>query len=65
MVSHTTLVFMRYTIPEWLRRNSKDKKCLANCSLIFCDDNQDMDITTVVESLMSLFIEQVKQYQQM
>lgn len=60
MISHTTIVFVRYIILEWLRRNSNDQKTLGELFFMFCDDIQDMDLTTALESLMSLFIEQFK-----
>lgn len=57
MVSHTTIVFTRYIILEWICRNSNDKKTYGELFYMFCDDIQDMDLTTALQSLMALFME--------
>lgn len=59
MISHTTMVFTRYIILEWLRRNHNDEKTLGELFFMFSDDIQDMDFTTALQSLMGLFIEQL------
>ena len=59
MVSHTTIVFTRYIILEWIRRNRNDQKTYGELFFMFCDDIQDMDLTTALQSLMSLFVEQL------
>ena len=59
MISHTTVVFTRYTILEWIRRKENDERSFGELFYMFCDDIQDMDITTALQNLMSLFIEQV------
>jgi hypothetical protein len=59
MISHTTIVFARYIILEWLRRNKNDEKTFGELFFMFSDDIQDMDFTTALQSLMSLFIEQI------
>lgn len=57
MVSHTTIVFTRYTILEWIRRNKNDEKTFGELFYLFCDDIQDMDLTTALQSLMALLVE--------
>ncbi len=59
MVSHTTIVFTRYIILEWIRRNQNDQKTYGELFFMFCDDIQDMDLTTALQSLMALFVEQL------
>lgn len=59
MISHTTIVFTRYIILEWLRRNKNDEKTFGELFFMFSDDIKDMDFTTALQSLMSLFIEQI------
>ncbi|MDY4838944.1 MAG: IS4 family transposase, partial [Lachnospiraceae bacterium] len=59
MVSHTTIVFTRYIILEWIRRNQNDQKTYGELLFMFCDDIQDMDLTNALQSLMALFVEQV------
>lgn len=57
MVSHTTIVFTRYTILEWIRRRENDQKTYGELFFMFCEDIQDMDLSTALQSLMSLFVE--------
>ncbi len=59
MISHTTIVFTRYILLEWLRRSEKDDKTLCELFFRLCDDIQDMILTTALQSLMSLFVEQL------
>lgn len=59
MVSHTTIVFTRYIILEWIRRNQNDQKTYGELFLMFCDDIQDMDLTSAPQSLMALFVEHI------
>ena len=58
MVSHTTIVFTRYTILEWIRRKENDEKTYGELFFMFCDDIQDMDLTKALQSLKALFVEQ-------
>ena len=57
MVCHTTIVFTRYIILEWIRRNENDQKTYSELFFMFCDDIQDMDLTSALQSLMALFVE--------
>lgn len=57
MVSHTTIVFTRYILVEWLRRNQNDQKTYGELFYMFCDDIQDMDLTNALQSLMALFVD--------
>ena len=59
MVSHTTIVFTRYTILEWIRRNQNDQKTYGELFFMFCDDIQDMDLTNALQSLMAMFVEHI------
>lgn len=59
MVSHTAIVFTRYTILEWIRRKEKDEKTYGELFFMFCEDIQDMDLTTALQSLMALFVEHI------
>lgn len=54
MVSHTTIVFTRYILLEWIRRNQNDQKTYGELFFMFCDDIQDMDLTNALQGLMSL-----------
>ena len=57
MVSHTTIVFTRYIILEWIRRNQNDQKSYGELFFMYCEDIQDMDLTNALQSLMALFVE--------
>ena len=59
MVSHTAIVFTRYTILEWIRRNENDEKTYGELFFMFCEDIQNMDLTTALQSLMALFAEHI------
>jgi len=55
MVSHTTIVFTRYILLEWIRRNENDQRTYGELFFMFCDEIQDMDLTSALQELMSLF----------
>ena len=55
IISHTTIVFTRYIILEWLRRKQNDQKTHGELFFMFCDDIQDMDLSNALQGLMSLF----------
>lgn len=59
MISHTTLVYCRYILLEWLKRDDNDMKTWGELFLMYCDDIQDMDLTTALESLMGLFVDPI------
>ena len=61
MVSHTTIVFTRYIILEWIRRNQNDQKTYGELFFMFCDDIQDMDLANALQSLLALFVEQISE----
>jgi len=46
MVSHTAIVFTRYTVLEWIRRNQNDQKTYGELFFMFCDDIQEFDKTS-------------------
>ena len=49
MVSHTTIVFVRYILLEWIRRNQNDDRSYGELFYMFCDDIQDMDLTNALQ----------------
>lgn len=59
MESHTTIVFTRYILLEWIRRHQNDQKTFGELFFLFCDEIQDMDLTNALKSLMALFAEQL------
>jgi len=52
MISHTTIVFSRYLILEWERRNTNDDRALGGMFLLFSDEVKDMDLKTALRQLM-------------
>ena len=56
IVCHTSIVFVRYILLEWIRRNKNDERSYGELFYIFCDDIQDMDLTNALQSLMALFV---------
>ena len=59
IVSHTAIVFTRYTVLEWIRRNTNDQKTYGELFFLFCEDIQDMELTDALQSLMALFVEHI------
>lgn len=60
MISHTTIVFTRSILLEWLKREEHDVKTYGELFYQCCDDIHDMDFKTALQSLMGLFVEQLK-----
>lgn len=60
MVCHTTIVFTRFILLEWLRRQQNDEKTYGELFFRLCDDIQDMDVTRALQSLMALFAKHLK-----
>ena len=59
MVNHTTNVFTRYIILLWINRNQNNQKTYGELFYMFCEDNQDMDLTNTLQSLMALIVEHI------
>ena len=56
-ICHTTIVFTRYILLEWIRRNENDPKTYGILFFDMCDDIQDMELVDAFKSLMKLFVE--------
>ena len=52
MISHTTIVFTRYLILEWERRENNDDRAFAGMFFLYCDEVRDMDLITALRQLM-------------
>lgn len=59
-VSSTALVFTRFILLEWMRRKHNDKKTIAELFFVCCEDIQDMELSTALHSLMSIFATGIK-----
>jgi hypothetical protein len=55
MISHTTLVFTRYILLEWSRRNEQDPKTIGHLFFLMCDEIKDLDMFTALKELLELF----------
>ncbi|WP_335871148.1 IS4 family transposase [Bacillus sp. 2205SS5-2] len=55
MISHTTLVFTRYILLEWSRRNEQDPKTIGCLFYLMCEDVKDLDMFTALQQLLELF----------
>lgn len=56
-VSSTAIVFTRYILLEWLRRKANDPKTICELFYVCCDDIQDIELCTVLSSLVTIFVE--------
>jgi hypothetical protein len=56
MISHTTLVFTRYILLEWNRRNEHDPKTIGHLFFLMCEDIKDLDMLTALQQLVELFV---------
>jgi len=54
-VSSTALVFTLFILLEWMRRKHNDEKTIAELFFVCCEDIQDMELSTALRSLMSIF----------
>jgi hypothetical protein len=52
MISHTTIVFSRYLVLEWERRNNNDDRTFGGMFFFYCDEVKDMDLKTALQQLM-------------
>lgn len=56
LVSHTTLVFTRYILLEWMRRKEQDPKTIGQLFFLMCEDVKDVDVITALRNVFSIFI---------
>lgn len=52
LISHTTIVFTRYLVLEWERRNNCDDRTFGGLFYLFCDEVRDMDLKRALQHLM-------------
>ncbi|MDT3700873.1 MAG: transposase [Thermincola sp.] len=60
LISHTTVVFSRYLILEWERRQHNDDRSLGGLFYLFCDEIKDIDLKTALQILMQFFLDLTK-----
>ena len=54
LISHTTIVFMRYMLIAWQMRKEVDPKTFGNLFYELGEDVQDIDFVTALQSLIDL-----------
>ena len=52
MISHTTIVYTRYLVLEFERRNNTDDRTFGGMFYLFCDEVKDIDLMTALRQLM-------------
>lgn len=57
LVSHTTIVFTRYLILEWERRENNDERSLGGLFYYFADEIRDMDLKSALQQLMAFVLD--------
>jgi hypothetical protein len=57
MISHTTVVFSRYLVMEFERRQAGDARTLGGLFFLYADEVRDLDYQTALQKLMSLFLD--------
>ncbi|EGW37735.1 hypothetical protein DOT_4368, partial [Desulfosporosinus sp. OT] len=57
MISHTTIVFTRYLILEWERRQNNDERSLGGLFYLFADEVMDLDLKTALRQLMTFVLD--------
>jgi hypothetical protein len=56
MISHITIVFSRYLILEWERRENNDERSLGGLFYLFADEVTDIDLKTALRQLMAFVL---------
>ncbi|SDP19255.1 hypothetical protein SAMN04487897_1457 [Paenibacillus sp. yr247] len=56
LIRYTTVVFGRYLVMEYERRQENDEKSLGGLFFLFADEVRDLDYQTALQQLMTLFI---------
>lgn len=56
LISHTTVVFSRYLVMEFERRQAGDTRTLGGLFFLYADEVRDLDYRTALQQLMSLFL---------
>lgn len=55
LISHTTIVFTRFILLEWERRQNNDPKTIGNLFFLLCEDVKDMDLESALNQLLAIF----------
>ncbi|WP_028987072.1 IS4 family transposase [Thermicanus aegyptius] len=60
MISHTTIVFSRYLVLEWERRQNTDERSFGGMFYLFADEVTNIDLKTALRQLMAFVQELLK-----
>ncbi|PWV90585.1 DDE superfamily endonuclease [Paenibacillus cellulosilyticus] len=56
LISHTTIVFSRYLVMEFERRQAGDTRTLGGLFFLYADEVRDLDYQSALQQLMTLFL---------
>lgn len=59
-VSSTALALTRFTLLEWIRRKCNDQKTICELFYVCCDDIQDMELSSALKHLLSIFAKGIR-----
>jgi hypothetical protein len=62
LVAHTSIVFSRYLLMEWERRQNQDHRTFGDLCYQLCDEVSDMDLKTALAQPMAFFTQLKKQF---
>lgn len=57
LVCHTTIVFSRYLLLEWERRENLDARSLGGLFFLFADEVRELDFKSALQRLVAFFLE--------
>ncbi|NEN83498.1 transposase [Paenibacillus elgii] len=57
LISHTTIVFTRYLLMEWERREHQDQRSLGGLFFLFSDEVRDLDLKAAFQQIFAFFLE--------
>ncbi|WP_339371121.1 IS4 family transposase [Paenibacillus elgii] len=57
LISHTTIVFTRYLLMEWERREHQDQRSLGGLFFLFSDEVRDLDLKVAFQQIFAFFLE--------
>lgn len=61
LISHTTIVFVRYIILSWQHRCSKDPRSICELFYVLCDEITDLDWAVALQQLVNLLEDTMEQ----
>lgn len=64
LVAHTTIVFTRYILLEWLRRKEQDDRTYGDLFFLMSQEVQDLPFEEALRQLLTLFSELLDQMTQ-